>query len=255
MIKRLVGGIALATLALAGSSNAADLPRVAYKAPPPVALFSWTGFYIGVHAGAGWGLKEATFTSAQGRSENQYSISGFLGGAQVGVNYQLGSWVMGAEAQFSWSDLDGKDGCAPSIPAVLLNCHTKADWLGTAAARLAFAFDRTMVFVKAGGAWVHDKHDVSYFAPPFNNFHVEETRWGWMFGTGVEHAFSGNWSAKVEYDYLDFGTRDVNFAGLGNLAVFNPPIPDVTTAIRQRIHLVKFGLNYRFGAGPVVANY
>src|SRR5712664_4164027 len=102
MTGSLVGGIAFATLLMAGSAMAADLPRVAYKAPPPAPLFSWTGFYAGVHAGAGWGLKEATFTSAQGRSENQYSISGFLGGAQVGVNYQLGSWLMGAEAQFSW---------------------------------------------------------------------------------------------------------------------------------------------------------
>jgi outer membrane immunogenic protein len=138
-----VVGIVLATLALAGSSNAADLPRVAYKAPPPVPLFSWTGFYIGVHAGAGWGLKEATFTSSANRSENQYSISGFLGGAQVGANYQFGSWVLGAEAQFSWSDLDGKDGCHAAVPAAIVNCHTKADWLGTAAARLGFAFDRT----------------------------------------------------------------------------------------------------------------
>src|SRR6266851_1345974 len=97
--RSLVGGIAFATLLMAGSAMAADLPRVAYKAPPPAPLFSWTGF--------------------------------FLGGAQVGVNYQLGSWVMGAEAQFSWSDLDGKAGCAPSIPALLVNCHTKADWLGT----------------------------------------------------------------------------------------------------------------------------
>src|SRR5712675_2478649 len=99
MTRSLVSGIAFATLVMAGSAMAADLPRVAYKAPPPAALFSWTGFYIGVHAGAGWGLKEATFTSSANRSENQYLISGFLGGAQVGANYQFGSWVLGAEAQ------------------------------------------------------------------------------------------------------------------------------------------------------------
>lgn len=255
MIKPVVG-IVLATLALAGSSNAADLPRVAYKAPPPVPLFSWTGFYIGVHAGAGWGLKEATFTGAGGatRTDNQYLISGFLGGAQVGANYQFGPWVLGAEAQFSWSGVDGKDGCAAQAPAPLLNCRTRVDWLGTAAARFGFAFDRTMVFVKGGGAWVHDNHDVTYFAAPFAGVRAEETRWGWMFGTGIEHAFFGNWSAKVEYDYLDFGTTTVTFPGLAGIG-FNAPFPNDTVDIRQRIHLVKFGVNYRFGAGPVVASY
>jgi outer membrane immunogenic protein len=250
--RSLVGGIAFATLVMAGSAMAADLPRAAYKAPPPVPLFSWTGFYIGVHAGAAWGSKEATFTTATLRDDNQYSISGFLGGAQVGVNYQLGSWVLGAEAQFSWSDLDGKDNCVAASPVALLNCHTKVDWLGTAAARLGFAFDRTMVFVKGGGAWVHDKYDMTSFQTPFPSIHVEDTRWGWMFGAGIEHAFSGNWSAKVEYDYLDFGTKAVNFPGLVGLGL---TAPNDAVEIRQRIHLVKFGVNYRFGAGPVVANY
>jgi hypothetical protein len=72
------------------------------------------------------------------------------------------------------------------------------DWLGTAAARFGFAFDRTMVFVKGGGAWVHDKYDASFFVTPFTNIHVDDTRWGWTFGSGIEHAFYGNWSAKVE---------------------------------------------------------
>jgi outer membrane immunogenic protein len=72
-----------------------------------------------------------------------------------------------------------------------------------------------------------------------------------MFGTGIEHAFFGNWSAKVEYDYLDFGTRTTTFTGLGALVVGLNDNVD----IRQRIHLVKLGLNYRFGASPVVASY
>jgi outer membrane immunogenic protein len=250
VIKPLVG-IVLATLTLAGSSNAADLPQLAYKAPPPATMFNWTGFYIGVHAGAGWGLMEDTFTTATLRSINQHSMVGFLGGAQVGVNYQVGSWVLGAEAQFSWSDLDGTNTCEPGAPVALLNCHTKADWLGTAAARLGFAFDRTMVFVKGGGAWVHDKYDMTSFTTPFTNIHVDDTRYGWMFGTGVEHALLGNWSAKVEYDYLDFGTHTPSFPGLAAIVIgLNEAVP-----IRQRIHLVKVGLNYRFGAGPVVANY
>jgi outer membrane immunogenic protein len=249
--KSLVGAIALATLVMTGSAMAADLARPVYKASPPVQVFSWTGFYIGVHAGAAWGLKQDTFTTATLRNDDQHFITGFLGGAQVGANYQIGSWVLGAEAQFSWSDLDGRNSCDAGAPVALVNCHTRADWLGTAAARLGFAFDRTMVFVKGGGAWVHDKYDMSFFAAPFTNVHVDDTRYGWMFGTGIEHAFFGNWSAKVEYDYLDFGTRTTRFPGLGALVAGINEAVD----IRQAVHLVKFGVNYRFGAGPVVANY
>jgi outer membrane immunogenic protein len=252
MKNSLISSIALATSIVAGSAMAADLPRAAYKAPPVTPIFSWTGIYIGVHAGAGWGLKEETFTTAILRNENQYSVTGFLGGAQVGFNYQVGSWVWGAEAQFSWSDLDGKDSCIAASPVALINCHTKVDWLGTAAARLGFVVDRALIFVKGGGAWVHDKYDTTAFTAPFTNIHVDDTRWGWMFGTGIEYAFFGNWSAKVEYDYLDFGTKTVTFAGLASLGL---TAPNDAVDIRQRIHLVKFGLNYRFGAGPVVANY
>jgi alpha/beta superfamily hydrolase len=87
------------------------------------------------------------------------------------------------------------------------------------AARLGFAFDRTMILVKAGGAWAHDKHEMISFITPFVTIRADETRYGWMFGTGVEHAFFGNWSAKVEYDYLDLGTRSLHFPGLAGLVI------------------------------------
>jgi opacity protein-like surface antigen len=249
MIKQIAGGIALATLAFVGATRAADLPRITYKAPPPI--FSWSGIYIGVHAGTALGLQEDTFTLPTLRSTNQHINTGFLGGAQLGLNYQLGPWVVGAEAQLSWSGLDGTNTCEPGAPVALINCRTEVDWLGTAAARFGFAVDRTLVFVKSGGAWVHNTHDMTSFQAPFASFRAGETRYGWMFGTGIEHAFFGSWSAKVEYDYLDVGTRTVRFPGLGTLvAGLNE---DVT--IRQRIHLVKLGLNYRFSDSPVIAKY
>ena len=93
------------------------------------------------------------------------------------------------------------------------------------AARLGFAFDRTMIFVKAGGAWAHDKHEMISFITPFVTIRADETRYGWMFGTGVEHAFFGNWSAKVEYDYLDLGTRSLHFPGLAGHATLRVSAP------------------------------
>src|SRR5262245_17914114 len=92
-------GVLFAALVMSGSAMAADLAP-AYKAPsPPMPLFSWTGFYIGVHAGAGWGLKEQPLTTGVPAviiNENNYSITGFLGGGQVGFNYQTGPVVWGA---------------------------------------------------------------------------------------------------------------------------------------------------------------
>jgi outer membrane immunogenic protein len=261
MSKSLVIAVAFASLVTAGTAIAAD---VSYQAappvpPPPTPTFSWTGFYVGAHAGPGWSLSEQTFSGGTQNgirqdvnNENNYTGTGFLGGAQAGFNYQVGPWVWGVEAQFSWADLDGKDHCIAASPVALLNCDTKANWLGTAAARIGFASDRTMIFVKGGGAWVHDKYDLSFFAPPPRSDSVDQTRSGWVFGTGVEYAFYGNWSAKVEYDYLDLGTQAVTFPGL---PAFDPQFIGTTVTIRQRIQLVKFGLNYRFGDGAGVANY
>ena len=92
---------------------------------------------------------------------------------------------------------------------------------------------------------------MSFFALPPRSDSVDQTRLGWMFGAGVEYAFYRNWSANVEYDYLDFGTQGVTFPGL---PAFDPQFIGTTVAIRQRIQLVKFGLNYRFGGGAWVPN-
>jgi outer membrane immunogenic protein len=240
MKKFAAGVIGLSTL-IAAPAIAADLTLKAplVFVPPPV--FSWTGLYIGVHGGGAWADKQwdITNTGIRGRFLEQHTASGFLGGGQIGFNYQTGPLVWGAEAQFSWSDLDGTSGCGFQTG---LDCHTKANWLGTAAARLGFAFDRTLVFVKGGSAWVNDKYDISGTFAPFPIVSVDQTRWGWMFGTGIEHAFYGNWSVKVEYDYLDFGKKTLNFTGLTAVTGYDEPVD-----IRQRVHLVKFGLNYRFG--------
>jgi outer membrane immunogenic protein len=253
MMKLLSASVAFAAL-VAGPAMAADLARPVYKAAPPPAAFSWTGIYVGVHAGSAWSVNDDTFTFNEGggfvqQVTQQFNTTGFLGGAQVGFNYQTGPLVWGAEAQFSWSDITGSNLCFAEF-----QCRAKTDWLGTAAVRLGYAFDRTMIFVKGGGAWAHNKYDLSIIEGigSQQNFNASETRWGWMFGTGIEHAFYGNWSAKVEYDFLDLGTKNVDF-GLNALL---SPGESVTTEIRQRIHLVKFGLNYRFGyTDGVVAKY
>src|SRR4029450_3590584 len=102
---------------------------------------------------------------------------------------------------------------------------------------------------KGGGAWIHDKYEIDLFRLAGTLNTADEPRWGWMFGAGVENALTANWSAKVEYNHLDFGTRTVT---LNNAAA--ALISDPNVSITQRIHLMKFGVNYRpwpgLGAAP-----
>jgi outer membrane immunogenic protein len=253
----LLAGSAMAAVLIAGTANAADLPARVYKAPPIVETWSWTGFYVGVHVGGAWGTKEWTdpFYSLKGafrrvgETAASYSVNGVLGGFQAGVNYQMGWVVVGAEAQFSWTGLRGTGNCENLTTFTGTTCNTKVPWLGTAALRLGGTIDHALLYVKGGAAWAHDQHDV--FRTAWTNPSVSDTRWGYMVGAGVEYAFTANWSGKIEYDFMDFGKTDYHFAPLG--------VPGTTAfadvSIRQYIHLVKVGLNYRFGYSPVVAKY
>ena len=104
---------------------------------------------------------------------------------------------------------------------------------------------------------MHDKYEIDAVGAPGTFGSSSETRWGWMFGTGVEYAVTPNWSAKVEYNYLDFGTRTVFLpSDLGPLGpVVAGTFNDPNVEIRQRIHLIKLGVNYRFAPGPIAVRY
>jgi opacity protein-like surface antigen len=116
MRQLLLAGTAVAVVMTAGAAGAADMARPLYKAPPPVPVFTWTGWYVGVHVGGAWGTKEwqdpsgAFFSgsvpsgiafSFPDTTINNYGVNGFLGGVQIGYNYQSGPWVWGVEAQAS----------------------------------------------------------------------------------------------------------------------------------------------------------
>lgn len=221
--------IAATGLALgATAASAADLGRrPVYKAPPapvPVA-YNWSGFYIGGHLGYGWGDNEVTNLTTGTKSN--LAADGFLGGAQIGFNWQTGAFVFGVEGDWSWTNADG----STSIPAAVAADY---NWYGTATARVGYAFDNMLWYVKGGAAWM----DTDY---TLGGVTVGDTRTGWTVGTGLEWAISPNWSAKLEYNYLDFGT--------------DRPAP-LAIDVDSQAHLVKLGLNYRFGGvGPVVTRY
>ena len=216
-----LGLTAAVLLSLSAVSDAADAVRgPAYiPPPPPVPLFyNWTGFYAGGHLGVGW----------------DDGNSGFLGGGQVGFNYQINpQWVLGVEADIAGTTIKDSVNAAVVGPGAVLTANATAslDWVSTFAARFGYAFDRWLVYGKVGGAWAHASATVTtgINGMTFGSISLDQTASGFLLGVGTEYAWGNNWSAKLEYNMLDFGNDN--------------PFADTT------FHIFKAGINYRFG-GP-----
>jgi outer membrane immunogenic protein len=232
--------VAAATVAFTQIASAADLPRKAPAYAPPPITYDWTGLYVGGHIGGAWGRTQYTNPLAAPGALNTFNTDpdGFLGGGQIGFNYQNGPWVFGVEGDISWTNMGGSVG-GPVTPPAGSILNTDVNWLATATGRIGYAWDRGLLYVKGGAAWMNADHSFSNVGPPaFTNI-VSTTRAGWTAGAGVEWAFVGNWSAKLEYNYMDFGAATLTFPGLG----FPFPLD-----VDQQVHAVKIGMNYRFGA-------
>lgn len=236
-MKRALVAIAVLGTVFAAPAIAADLPT---KAPPAAVVSqNWSGPYVGGHIGYGW-ARPSIDAIGLGSVSSTPRPQGFLGGAQVGANWQTGAWVLGVEADASWSNLDNTSTCI--LPGSLtLQCRGAPKWFGTVTGRAGMAFDRTLLYVKGGGAWVHeDFTQLGLTAPicpgvPCNGSNFV---WGWTVGVGGEYAFAPNWSAKLEYDYLDFSHKDQ--------VTITSPVASNTFLVGKTMHLVKAGLNYHF---------
>jgi len=243
-----IGALALAATTL--PTSAADLgARPIAKAPiaAPIALYNWSGFYIGGHVGGLWGDKDWTDVTAPPVVPlGSHDVSGFLAGGQVGFNYQVGTWVFGIEGQVSWTDANGDHACATALGVVLVTCSTDMNWVGTVAGRIGYAFNNVLLYAKGGAAFADEDFTITPSALGLlvlSNFStVGHTRSGWMVGAGIEYGFTPNWSAKIEYNYMDFGSETFSFAD----PVFGPTLINID----QQVHVVKAGVNYRFTWGP-----
>jgi outer membrane immunogenic protein len=229
MRRALTAAIAIAALAVtAQSAGAADMPirSPVVKGPvvAPAPVYNWTGWYVGGHLGYGWGDKSWSFPGEVVTVD--YGVDGFLAGGQLGFNIQNGPWVWGVEADISWTNIEG------STRFITATYSTDVSWLGTLTGRVGYASGPGLFYVKGGGAWADEDHAVT------PNFRGSETRSGWTLGVGYEHDFGNNWSAKLEYSYIDFGKESVTFTPFNELA-----------DIDQDMHVVKWGLNYRFATG------
>jgi outer membrane immunogenic protein len=278
-MKKTIAAVATAAaISIAAPAFAADLPmKAAPYVPPPV--WTWTGFYVGGFVGAGWGETESAITSinispppttvfAGNLPFNQNSRSGFLGGGQAGYNWQTGLIVLGVEADIAGLDVKGTDPCA-LISA--LTCTTRSNWLATVSGRVgAVILDRGLIYVKGGGAWLNSDHSVNLptiTTPPGFPFSgasltsASSTTTGWLLGFGTEWMITRNWTAFIEYDYMDF--RD-NFGGNNgnnvhftiNPALTTPFAVSANANIKQTLSVAKVGVNYKFDwGGGVVAKY
>ena len=248
----LTGVSALALCAGKSAADAADLRAPAYKAPPPAPapVFSWTGCYAGPHVGWGWSKKSITASRASGSLTHAGSpsitASGAVFGSQVGCNYQFsGNWVVGVQGDLAATDINGENH-NPILP--LDNdafVHVKIDWLATVTGRLGWAVNSfitanpTLLYVKGGGAWVHDRWNIADSV----GSEITQTRSGWTVGAGIETVIFGNWTAFTEFDYYDFGTKSFGFCQFNNsLGCGNPTTFDV----KQTMWESKIGLNYKF---------
>lgn len=231
-----VGGFALAAgiVAFGVTAQAADLPARPMPAPmAPVAyvppVYNWSGFYIGGNIGGGFA--DSSWDDPLSGGTNSFNKNGFIGGGQIGYNYQANWLVLGIEGDFDWAGLKG--GSTDSIGDQI---GTKTEWTSTVTGRVGAAFDRLLVYGKGGVAFAQTQNTFTDFAG-VSSANADKMRTGWTAGAGLEYALAENWTAKVEYDYLGFGKETLNFA---------TPFIVYASPASLNVQEIKVGLNYKF---------
>jgi outer membrane immunogenic protein len=235
-MKKILAAIVL--VASAGTAFAADMPqagpyysRAGYASP----AYNWTGFYIGAMGGYGWSDETRATVGGVTFSTSSNDLKGGFAGGTIGYNQQMGSWVIGLEADGAWSDLKY------SASAFGVTATDKIQSLGSVTGRIGWLPAQTLLlYFKGGYAWADNQVSAAGFGMTLaeSRFHS-----GWTVGAGLEYMFVPNWSGKVEYMFADYGNANylTNFVpgGIG---------------LGATVNTVKAGINYHFG-GPVAARY
>ena len=298
--------LSIASVALLSSISAAFAADMPVKARPmPVAeVWSWSGFYIGLNAGGSWSDNRRNYTlglpagtpapifsncgSPAGvpplviaavanpfdLSSSCGSDSSFIGGAQIGYNWQAGAWVFGLEADGAWQRLVDRsftrfatNGAVFPVPMGAFTGDTtylksEATGLGTFRGRVGYTGGQWLLYATGGAAVGGVSHSFTEVLSPgtacaavgpgtaCRSVSGNDTKWGWTVGAGVEWMFARNWSVGAEYLYVDLGKTTLTLAPNGN--IFFPATSTATFEDRQHVARVK--LNYHFNA-PLVAKY
>jgi outer membrane immunogenic protein len=287
---------AISTITASQIASAADLPRKAPAyAPLSPPAYSWTGFYVGLNAGGTWGSGDATNTmtpafvdpgwphgvngpehlvgisaATSGTVSNGSNNDGFIGGGQIGYNWQFNNWVAGIEADIQGiankgnnSIFTGAAAVGPADPSNwfgAVSINKKLDYLGTLRGRLGFLATPSMLIFGTGGlaygrvstntavSVANDVYSPSGHIPPGTAFaSASGTRAGWTLGGGLEWMFAPRWSVKAEYLYYDLGTLDSNYT---------MTVSDTASGLNANFaghssvdfkgHIARAGINYHF---------
>jgi len=231
--------LALATFGLAiGPALGADLPRKAPAyippAPPPI---TWTGCYIGGNIGGAFGDASATFNFGEVSTNG----SGFAGGGQIGCDYQFaGPWVIGLRNMYDWTS-DKRSRTFDTVDGTVV-ANFNNQWFDTLTGRLGYAVAPTwLLYFQGGGAWAHTSTDLTFGGVQIGQ--TSKTRSGWTIGGGVEWMFAPQWSAFLEGNWMDFGSKD-------GTAVFGVACAaGCAYSVKATEATVLVGVNYRFNWG------
>ena len=254
-----LGAAALVGAVSVSAASAADLParRGPVFAPALAPVFSWTGFYAGVNAGYSFNDNKASTVGTAGfiglggavPTSLRTGKDGFIGGAQIGYNYQMGSVVLGVETDLQY--VDGKrtsSFTSPALGGLTTSAGSEMNYFGTLRARLGLvASERLMIYATGGLAYGNPDNTAAVFAAgPGARWGggSDATRFGYTVGAGAEYALTNNWTAKIEYLYYDLGRRTVT-AGPLNAAAAATGVAYVAR-FENAGSIVRAGVNYKF---------
>jgi outer membrane immunogenic protein len=208
------------------------------------AAYDWTGPYIGLQGGYGWGDTEPTFDDGFVSESGDVDYEGFVGGIEAGYNWQSGNLVLGVEVDGSLSGIDGDflEVGGATRPCIIagLGCTADVDWFATGRLRLGYAIDRVLPFVTGGLAVGGVEGEFDYGALNACLCSVDDTPIGWTVGGGVEWAVSDSWSVKAEYLYVNLGKPSIDGDN-----TFWAPAPGVGTDDYD-FSVARLGVNFNF---------
>jgi outer membrane immunogenic protein len=275
-MKRLATG-AIAVALIGTPALAADIavPAPSYYPKLPAAIYDWTGVYVGGHIGGGLltdsvsqnGVASSGFNLA---TSGSLQPAGVIGGGQIGANYEFVPWVFGVEGSFTDSAIDGStlitcSGCVVQVPAPppatpgttipetlsQERFTSQAQWFAAVTGRLGYAANDWLFYAKAGGAWMEVRYTEDLLSaglgavqiPPGTTVKTQvltDNRAGFTVGAGIELGLVENLSAKIEYDFYDFGSKNYPFHAI------------TPVSVKSDLHTLTVGLNYKFNwsGGP-----
>jgi outer membrane immunogenic protein len=249
MAKLLV--VLCATLGLSASAFAADLPPApaprapAVYVPQVLPVYNWSGVYVGINGGYGFGSSEWTdpLNPSLSTSSGNFNTNGGLVGGTLGVNFQTGGFVFGVEGDWDWQALQGTSNnsfCTSVLVSGVpggLSCETKSDWIATIRGRAGYAADRVLFYATGGGAGGNVQTGLNTLSLQSN------TEYGWTAGAGIEWAFADNWTAKVEYLFVDLGNSTCNTSANCGFDTATAPAND---SVKFTESMVRAGVNFKF---------